>query len=144
MYLAWESLSESLRAFLEDKFAVHDGALPYVGSYGIAPPEGSNYPRTRHPIAPRHPVTGKRLLYVNSGFTSHIEGLKREESRAILDLLFRHIERNPRFQCRVRWQPGTLTLWDNRCTQHHALWDYYPERRYGERVSILGDAAPSH
>lgn len=143
MYLAWETLSESLRAFLEDKFALHDGALPYVGSYGVPPPEGSNYPRNRHPIAPRHPVTGKRLLYVNSGFTSQIEGLKREESRALLDMLFRHIERNPRFQCRVRWQPGTLTLWDNRCTQHHALWDYYPERRYGERVSILGDAPPS-
>jgi taurine dioxygenase len=143
MYLAWEALSEGLQNFLVDKFAMHDGALPYVGAYGVAPPEGSNYPRNRHPIAPRHPVTGRRLLYVNSGFTSHIEGLKREESRAILDLLFRHIERNPRFQCRVRWQPGTLTLWDNRCTQHHALWDYYPESRYGERVSIVGEAAPA-
>ena len=72
------------------------------------------------------------------GFTSHIVGLKRWESRALLDMLFNHIASTPRLLCRVDWEPNTLTFWDNRCTQHHAVWDYYPYSRYGERVSIVG------
>ncbi len=87
----------------------------------------------------RHPETGRKILYVNSGFTSHIEGLTRRESDAILNMLFRHIDSTVRLYCRVRWEPGTLTFWDNRCTQHHAVWDYFPESRYGERVSVVGD-----
>ena len=142
MYLAWETLSESLRAFLEDKFALHDGALPYVGSYGVPPP-GQQLSAKPPPHRAPPSSDGQAAALCKQRFHEPDRGLKREESRALLDMLFRHIERNPRFQCRVRWQPGTLTLWDNRCTQHHALWDYYPERRYGERVSILGDAPPS-
>ncbi|MFT7130816.1 MAG: taurine dioxygenase, partial [Gammaproteobacteria bacterium] len=83
-----------------------------------------------------------KLLYVNSGFTSHIKGLKKWESRALLDALFRHIDSTPRLVCRVAWEPGTLTFWDNRCTQHHAVWDYFPHSRYGERVSIVGRERP--
>jgi taurine dioxygenase len=143
MYLAFELLSEPMQRFLEGLTAVHDGALPYVGAYGIQPPEGQQYPRSEHPVVVRHPETGRKLLYVNSGFTSHVRGLKPKESRALLDLLFRHIEATPRLTCRVRWTPGTLTLWDNRCTQHHAVWDYHPHGRYGERVSIVGEAAPA-
>jgi len=80
---------------------------------------------------------------VNSGFTSHIKGLSRTESRALLDMLFRHIDSTPRLTCRVQWQPNTLTFWDNRCTQHHAIWDYHPHSRYGERVSIVAADRPA-
>ena len=142
MGLAWDLLSEPMRRFLEPLDAVHDGAIPYVGAYRTTPPEGG-YPRNRHPVVTRHPETGRRILFVNSGFTSHVVGLRPDESRAILDMLFRHIAMTPRLHCRVEWEPGTLTFWDNRCTQHHAVWDYHPDSRRGERVSILADERPA-
>ena len=142
MYLAYELLSDPIKAFLDGLTAVHDGAIPYVGSYKSTPPEGG-YPRNEHPVVTRHPGTGRKILYVNQGFTSHIVGLSRTESRAVLDMLYRHIASTPRLWCRVAWEPNTLTFWDNRCTQHHAVWDYYPHSRYGERVSILGEERPT-
>jgi taurine dioxygenase len=142
MYLAYELLSEPMKRFLDPLEAVHDGAIPYIGAYKTTPPEGG-YPRSTHPVVTRHPETGRRVLFVNSGFTSHIAGLSRAESRAILDMLFRHIDSTPRLCCRVEWQPNTLTFWDNRCTQHHAIWDYYPNSRSGERVSVVGGERPS-
>lgn len=142
MCLAYELLSEPMRQFLSGLTAVHDGALPYVGSYKSTPPEGG-YPRNEHPVVTRHPETGQPVLYVNRGFTSHIVGLSSAESRAVLEMLYRHIDSTPRLWCRVEWRPKTLTFWDNRCTQHHAVWDYYPHSRYGERVSIVGDVRPA-
>jgi taurine dioxygenase len=142
MYLAYELLSDTMKSLLSGLTAVHDGALPYLGSYKIQPAEGQ-YPRHEHPVIVTHPETGKKLLYVNSGFTSHIKGLSRTESRALLDMLFRHIDSTPRLTCRVQWQPNTLTFWDNRCTQHHAIWDYHPHSRYGERVSIVAAERPA-
>jgi taurine dioxygenase len=142
MYLAWELLSPPVQRMLEGLSAVHDGALPYVGAYRTKPPEGG-YPRSTHPVVTRHPETGRKILYVNSGFTTHIKGLSPRESRGILDLLFRHIDSTPKLTCRVQWKPNTLTFWDNRCTQHHAVWDYRPQMRRGERVSIVDDRAPS-
>jgi taurine dioxygenase len=141
MYVAYDLLSPAMQEFLEGLSAVHDGGLPYVGGYGSTPPEGG-YPRNEHPVVTVHPVTGRKVLYVNSGFTSHIVGLRRGESRVLLDMLFELVATTPRLHCRVRWEPNTLTLWDNRCTQHHAVWDYYPSSRYGERVSVIGTDAP--
>ena len=141
MYLAYEMLSDPIKGFLEGLTAVHDGAIPYVGSYRSKPPEGG-YPRNEHPVVVRHPETGRKVLYVNQGFTSHIVGLGRRESRAVLDMLYRHIDSTPRLWGRVAWRENTLAFWDNRCTQHHAVWDYYPHSRYGERVSILDKERP--
>ena len=142
MYMAYEMLSPPMKTFLEGLTAVHDGALPYIGNYRSTPPEGG-YPRHEHPVVIRHPDTGRKVLNVNSGFTTHIVGLQRWESRALLDSLFALLQREPKLHCRVRWEPNTLTLWDNRCTQHHSVWDYFPYSRYGERVTILGDRPPS-
>ena len=136
-YEAYETLSPAMKTFLEGLDAVHDGAKPYSGGYGLDIPEGG-WPKTKHPVIARHPETGRKLLYVNRGFTTHIDGLSKPESDALLEMLWRHLESNPVFQCRVRWTPNTLTLWDNRCVQHHAVWDYYPYSRRGERVSIVG------
>jgi taurine dioxygenase len=141
MYLAYELLSPAMQAFLEGLTAVHDGAIPYVGNYRSTPPEGG-YPRNEHPVIAVHPVTGRKVLYVNSGFTSHIKGLRRWESKALLESLYDLVATTPKLHCRVGWEPNTLTLWDNRCTQHHAVWDYYPNSRYGERVSVVGDDRP--
>lgn len=142
MYLAWEMLSDTMKGMLEGLTAVHDGALPFVSSYRVAPPDGKEYPRNEHPLVIQHPETGRKVLYVNSGFTSHIKGLAPAESKAILQFLFNHIATTPRLYCRVEWQPNTLTFWDNRCTQHHAVWDYHPHSRYGERVTIVGTERP--
>jgi taurine dioxygenase len=142
MYLAYDLLSDTMKELLQGLTAIHDGALPYTGSYKSAAPEGG-YPRNEHPVIVTHPETGKKVLYVNSGFTSHIKGLRANESRALLEMLFRHISSTPKLVARVNWEPNTLTFWDNRCTQHHAVWDYYPESRYGERVSIVGDTRPA-
>ena len=142
MYLAYELLSAKMQSFLETLTAVHDGARPYIGSYKSAAPEGG-YPRNEHPVVIRHPDTGSKILYINSGFTSHIKELTRPESTALLSFLTQHIASTPRLACRVEWEPNTLTFWDNRCTQHHAVWDYYPHSRYGERVSIVDGKRPT-
>ncbi len=139
MYRAFDTLSASMQRYLESLTAVHDGARPYVGNYGYALPGTATYPKNEHPVVIKHPETGKKVLFVNSGFTTHIKGLKSFESRALLDMLFAHIASTPSLTCRVQWQPNTLTFWDNRCTQHHAVWDYFPDTRYGERVSIVGE-----
>ena len=141
MYLAYEMLSPAMQEFLEGLAAVHDGGIPYVGNYKSTPPEGG-YPRSEHPVVTVHPVTGRKVLYVNSGFTSHIKGLRAWESKAVLSALYQHVANTPKLHCRVEWQPNTLTLWDNRCTQHHAVWDYFPHSRYGERVSVIGTDRP--
>ena len=143
MYLAYQMLSDPMKEFLDPLLAEHDGAGPYVGSYKSTPPEGG-YPKSQHPVIVTHPDSGKKLLYVNRGFTSHIVGLGRSESNAVLEMLYRLIDSTPRLYCRVDWEPNTLAFWDNRCTQHHAVWDYWPNSRYGERVSIVGDQRPRH
>lgn len=133
MYLAYDMLSPALKLFLEGLTAIHDGAVPWQGYE--APP---GLPKTEHPIIVRHPETGRKLLFVNSGFTTHIPQLSPGESRALLDYLFALVAREQVLNCRVRWAPGTLVFWDNRSTQHHAVWDYFPHSRYGERVTVLG------
>ena len=143
MYLAYQMLSDPMKEFLDPLIAEHDGAGPYVGSYKSTPPEGG-YPKSQHPVIVTHPESGKSLLYVNRGFTTRIVGLGRSESSAVLNMLYRLIDSTPRLYCRVDWEPNTLAFWDNRCTQHHAVWDYWPNSRYGERVSIIGDRPPRH
>lgn len=143
MYLAYELLSDNMKQMLEGLTAVHDGARPYVGSYNVAPPDGDQYPKSEHPVIVTHPETGRKLLYVNSGFTTRIKGLAPWESHMLLNGLTNFISTTPRLTCRVQWQPNTLVFWDNRCTQHHAVWDYYPHSRYGERVSIIGTERPA-
>ena len=143
MYLAYDLLSDTMKDMLDGLVAVHDGAIPYTGGYGVAPPTGEKYPRNEHPVVTTHPETGKKVLFVNSGFTSHIKGLTPWESRMLLQGLTQHIATTPRLVGRVAWQPNTLTFWDNRCTQHHSVWDYHPHSRYGERVSIIGAVRPA-
>ncbi len=134
MHMAYEMLSPTMKEFLSGLTAIHDGLIPWQGE---TPPPEYVVPKNEHPVVVRHPETGRKLLFVNVGFTSHIVQLSRQESRAILDLLFAHIK-SPILSCRVRWTPGTLVFWDNRCTQHHAVWDYFPHSRYGVRVTING------
>jgi taurine dioxygenase len=139
MYAAYDALSERMKAHLDGLLALHDGEHVYRGLYsdvGVA--DRPSYPRARHPVVRTHPETGRKGLYVNSGFTTRILDLPTDESDALLRYLFRHIE-HPAFQCRFRWTAGAIAFWDNRCAQHHAVWDYWPGRRYGNRVTVKGD-----
>ena len=135
MYAAYDALSDRMRAFLDGLTARHES--DYTGQYGDHKPQ-REFPKASHPVIRTHPVTGRKALFVNAGFTRRIEGLSGRESRALLDFLFDHIK-NPAFQCRFGWQPYSIAMWDNRCVQHVAIWDYYPETRSGIRVTVKGD-----
>jgi len=136
-HLAYETLSPTMKCFLEGLTAIHDAQNLYTRILNIKPEPGAIV-QNEHPLVVRHPVTGRKMLYVNEGFTQRIVQLSPHESQALLDMLFRHCANTVELHCRVDWEPNTLTFWDNRATQHHAIWDYFPGRRYGQRVSILG------
>ena len=135
MYAAYAALSPSLQALLERLTAQH--AADYTGVYGDHPPQ-REFPRAVHPVVRTHPVTRRKALFVNSSFTKRIQELSVHESRALLDFLFEHVK-HPAFQCRFHWEAGSVAMWDNRCTQHLAVWDYYPDTRRGLRVTVQGD-----
>jgi taurine dioxygenase len=135
MYEAYNALSEPIKKLLGDLTAIH--AADYSGFYGDHPSQRDN-PSAEHPVIRTHPVTGKKALFVNSGFTKRIKGLTKHESDTLLNMLFEHVK-NPNFQCRLQWKPNTIAMWDNRCTQHMAVWDYFPETRSGVRVTVKGD-----
>ncbi len=135
MYLAYELCSQPMQKFLDQLTAVHDGSLQFA-NYPM--PAGYTPSITEHPVVVRHPETGRKLLFVNPGYTSHIPQLSQQESRALLDMLFALIPSRPALSCRIRWQNNTLVFWDNRCVQHHAVYDYYPLTRFGRRIAING------
>ena len=138
MYAAYEALSDRMKAYLDGLVAEHDGEDAYRGTYKNAGMDDKPiYPRAEHPVVRTHPVTGKKALYVNRGFTKRLLGVPRDESSAILNYLYEHAE-NPLFQCRFRWQPNSVAFWDNRCVQHRAMWDYWPHTRSGFRVTVAG------
>jgi taurine dioxygenase len=137
MYAALDELSAPVRAFLMDREAIHTGDLPYRGLYKST--AAVEYPVNIHPVVRTHPITNRKLLYVNSGFTERIKGIRQPESKALLQMLFDHIGFGIDFQCRVHWEAHTLTMWDNRCVQHAACWDYFPETRSGWRVTTVGE-----
>ena len=138
MYEAYDALSPAMQDFLGTLTAVHTGDQAYRGRYNY---DDSNrdYPVSEHPVVRTHPVSGRKGLYVNSGFTSHIKGLKRRESDTLLRMLYDHIAYGVNFQVRFQWEPHSVAIWDNRCVQHHASWDYYPETRSGFRVTTRGE-----
>lgn len=134
MYAAYDALSDFWRDMLDDLTAVHESAGTVDHHLG----DKAEMPRAEHPVIRTHPETGRKSLYVNGGFTRRIKGMKRDESQAILDFLFAHVTK-PDFQCRFAWQPNSIAMWDNRCVQHYATWDYFPEVRRGYRVTVAGD-----
>jgi taurine dioxygenase len=132
---AYRRLSPAMQGFLRGLKAEHSAAKAW-GRVNYTPPAGG-FPVAVHPVVIRHPVTGTESLFVNSGFTTHIVGLTRAESDALLAFLFRHLE-TPDFACRFRWQPGSVALWDNRAVQHCVLFNFQPQRRSGWRYTIQG------
>ncbi len=139
MHLAYERLSEQMQRFCEGLTAVHDIARVFARRLGKRAEElHDQYPPVRHPVIRTHPETSERAVYVNNGFTSHIEGLSKDESDWLLDRLYKTAW-DVEIQCRFRWQAGSVAFWDNRVCQHLAVSDYFPARRVMERVTIAGD-----
>ncbi|MEL7196865.1 MAG: TauD/TfdA family dioxygenase [Pseudomonadota bacterium] len=139
MHLAYELLSDEMKRLCEGLTAVHDIGRVFAKRLGKAPEElHKQYPPMRHPVIRTHPGTGERAIYVNTAFTSHIEGMSKEESRWLLDHLYSSAK-NVEIQCRFRWKKGSIAFWDNRVCQHFAVSDYFPARRVMERVTIAGD-----
>jgi taurine dioxygenase len=139
MHLAYERLSEQMQRFCEGLTAVHDISRVFAKRLGKAPEDlHEKYPPMRHPVIRTHPETGERVIYVNTAFTSHIEGLSAGESRWLLDHLYA-AAKDAETQCRFRWRAGSIAFWDNRVCQHLAVSDYFPARRVMERVTIAGD-----
>ena len=145
MYAAYDALSDGLKATLESLRACHSsrhvfgaGAMARRGDLNgrIGNPELATQDAV-HPVVIRHPETGRKALYVNPGFTLRFEGWTDNESRPLLDYLYRHAVK-PEFTCRFRWREGSLALWDNRSTWHFALNDYQGERRLLHRITIQG------
>ena len=140
MSAAYEALSAPMKTYLENLTATHDGERVWRGRYSDQGIDDSDtgYPRAVHPVIRTHPITGQKGIFVNSPFTTHINEIPRDESDDILAFLYKHCAK-PDFQVRFRWQPNSVAFWDNRCVQHLALWDYFPETRSGYRVTIEGD-----
>ncbi len=134
-YAAYDALSPQMKAFLEPLSAEHDGAKLF--DKGTT----TQYPKATHPVIVTHPESGRKLLYVNAGFTTRIVDLERDESDAVLGFLYAHLAK-PDWQMRFRWQANSIAFWDNRCTQHYAIWDYWPNTRSGYRIQFEGVARP--
>ncbi|EIW86476.1 TauD-domain-containing protein [Coniophora puteana RWD-64-598 SS2] len=132
-------LSAPFVAFLRTLSAVHSGVEQAAFSRsgrrgGVVRREPVEHV---HPLVRRHPVTGEEALYVNRQFTRRIVGLKKEESETLLNFLYDHVSKAGDLQARVKWEPGTVVLWDNRVTAHSAIVDYgeLKERRHGLRIT---------
>lgn len=131
MYAAYEGLSDRMKKYLIGLTAVHDGA----------PIFGEGTPKATHPVIAVHPVSGRRLLYINDSFTVRINDLPREEGDALLRFLKQHCQR-VEWTCRFKWEPHSIAFWDNRCAHHRAINDYLPNVRSGYRVQIEGEGPP--
>jgi taurine dioxygenase len=143
-YRAYETLSPGMRRLLDGLAGVNSASLKRVGGrrqrHAIAAMKVQNTEEAVsheavHPVARTHPGTRRKALYLNRSHTIRFDGMTEEESLPLIDWLAAHAAR-PDFTCRVRWEPGTLTIWDNRCTQHYALNDYDGSRRVMRRLTV--------
>ena len=140
MEASYDALSDRMKNYLNGLSATHSGEQVYRGRYNNEKHDDKNvsYPKHIHPVIRTHPVTGKKSIFVNKTFTTKINELPKDESDGVLSFLYSHCAK-PDYQVRFKWQSQSIAFWDNRCVQHLALWDYYPQVRSGYRVTIKGD-----
>jgi taurine dioxygenase len=144
----YDSFPRALQLYLEELDAIHSFEHSGWPAYFEKLPDGAaQYRQARndhapvvHPVVRVHPVTGKKIVYVSPNFTDRIKGLPRQESDALLALLFARFQR-PEFQARLRWEKNTVAIWDNRATVHYATNDYGDQHRLLHRVTFGEDRA---
>lgn len=139
MYAAYDALADSTKTYLDNLTALHDNSnvrRRYAGQNILRNDAMEVPPPVEHPVVVRHPVTGRKALFVNSNYTVRLKGVSDTESQNVLNMLYDHVKK-PEFQVRFRWRANSLAIWDNRCTQHYAL-DDYKELRRMRRVQIAG------
>ena len=144
MTAAYDALSNPMKEFLSGLNAEHDFSWGFKES--MAEPGGrerlaqavADNPPVVHPVIRTHPESGKKVLFVNSLFTTRILELEKQESAALLEFLYEHVA-TPEFSCRFNWEPNTIAIWDNRSTQHKPINDYFPAHRMLHRIVIDGD-----
>jgi taurine dioxygenase len=144
--LAYRSLSEPVQRLADQLTAVHDGTREF-GYYLAQREERTKWEGEEfralvpieHPVVRVNPDTGRKGLFVNPGFVSHIAGVSDAESRYLLDLFYAHITK-PEHIVRHRWSVGDVAMWDNRSTVHYANRDYGDTRRVMHRITLRGDA----
>ncbi|MCA8927296.1 MAG: TauD/TfdA family dioxygenase [Alphaproteobacteria bacterium] len=148
---AYEALSDRMQRYLDGVYAINDFMNLHSrpskarswqgdGGKGMATVQGQNPPVT-HPVVRTHPVTGKKSLYVCQSFTTYLADMPEREGRGVLEFLFEHVSL-PEFQYRFQWRPNSIAFWDNRCTLHYAVADYWPAYRHMHRCSIRLDEVP--
>ena len=142
---AYDALSEGMRKLIDGLVGVNSASLKYgggrtkmhqsIGGMKVHDTDTADGFQAEHPVARTHPETGRKALYVSRSHTIRFRGMTEDESRPLVEYLQAHQIR-PEFTCRVRWAPGTLTIWDNRCTQHNAVNDYHGQRRRMRRLTF--------
>jgi taurine dioxygenase len=137
---AYDALTPAFQSFLQGLTATHSGERSYRRTNRLNGVDDSHrvFPQAVHPVVRTHPVSGRKALFVNENFTTQINELSPQESRAVLDFLYAHSTKAA-FQVRFSWRPNSVVFWDNRAVQHIAMWDYFPQTRSGFRVTIKGD-----
>ncbi len=144
MYLAYETLSDGMKRILDGLTAMFSSEKAGATSTredrrNDAPKDDSGLATTaEHPVVRTHPVTGKKILFVNYGHTTRFTDMTEAESKPLLDYLFQHQIR-PEFTCRLRWRPGTIAFWDNRASQHNPVNDYHGYKRLMHRITLAGE-----
>ena len=142
----YDALPNDIKKYLKTLKAVHDMGdfrNTFVNNEPIGPAEKLNegfikFGSSIHQIIKTHPITKKKFLYINPGFTNHIVDLSSTDSNNLLNYLFTFMNK-PEFQIRFKWSEDTIAMWDNRCTMHYAIGDYMPYRRKMHRITVLND-----
>ena len=136
---SYDDLSDGLKAQLETMRAVHDNERIVTSMMKLPQYEGrdAKFAKATHPAVIRHPVSGRKILFVNRGYTTQFEGWTKEESAPLLEYLWRHCER-PEYQVRLTWRRGSVAFWDNLQVLHYAANDYHGQRRIMQRISVAG------
>ena len=142
----YEALPIDIKKYLESLNAVHDMG-DFRNTFVKNEPTGyakelnkgfQNFGSSIHPVIKLHPISKKKIIYINPGFTNHIVGLNAIDSNNLLNYLFTFMNK-PEFQIRFKWTENTIAMWDNRCTMHYAIGDYMPYHRKMHRVTVLND-----
>jgi len=142
----YDALPKNMKNYLENLKAVHDMGdfrNTFINNEPIESAEKINQGYNKfgcsiHPVIKSHPITKKKFIYINPGFTNHIVGLNAADSNNLLNYLFTFMNK-PEFQIRFKWSENTIAIWDNRCTMHYAIGDYLPHHCKMHRITILND-----